>query len=84
MRPFLTLAALAALTFATSSAFAESITQSDAKQAVRKMVEEQHLQLRVGSVERNGDKYVVTLLTAEGIPARKVVVDSQTGQIEKS
>lgn len=83
MRSFLTLAALAAgLAFAAPALAADEVTLSGAKQIVREQLLKDNSQLRVGSAEVSGTSIVVTVLTPEGIPAKKIKVDQKTGQIQ--
>jgi hypothetical protein len=72
-------AALAAETAAPMAAEA-TLTVNEAKQVVRKMLVDQNSQLRVGTAERQGDTAVVTLVSPDGVPARKVRIDLRTGQ----
>lgn len=94
MRALLTLAAApllvgAALAVAAPALAAETpapmaseqaMSINEAKQVVRKMLTDENSQLRVGTAERQGDTAVVTLVSPEGIPAKKVRIDLHTGK----
>jgi hypothetical protein len=89
MRALLTLAALAALAVAAPALAAETpapmaseqaMSINEAKQVVRKMLTDENSSLRVGTAERQGDTAVVTLVSAEGIPAKKIRIDLRTGR----
>lgn len=89
MRALLTLAAVAALAVAAPALAAETaapmaseqaMSVNEAKQVVRKMLTDENSQLRVGTAERQGDTAVVTLVSPEGIPAKKIRIDLHTGK----
>jgi hypothetical protein len=85
MRSFLTLAAVAAglaLTVPALAAEDGEVSLSGAKQIVREQLAKDGSQLRVGTAEASGTVIVVTVLTPEGIPARKVKVDQKSGKIQ--
>jgi hypothetical protein len=89
MRALLTLVAVAALAVGAPALAAETpapmaseqtMSVNEAKQLVRKQLADQNSQLRVGTAERQGNTAVVTLVSPEGIPARKIRIDLHTGQ----